>query len=55
MIAFCSCVNIKVFEKTYKNFRTEKDYDSCCFNRTNQHYLNSLEHKEKKFNKFSEI
>ena len=55
MIAFRSCVNIKVFEKTYRNFRTEKDYDSRCFNITNQHYLNSLEHKEKKFNKFSEI
>ena len=51
MIAFCSRVNIEVFENIYKNFRPEKDYDSRCFKIINRHYLNSVEYKEKNVNK----
>ena len=51
MIAFRSCVNIEVFENIYKKFRPEKDHDSRCFKIINQHYLNSLECKEKNINK----
>ena len=47
MIAFCSCVNIEVFENIYKDFRPGKDYDIRCFKMINKHYLNSLEYKEK--------
>ena len=51
MIAFCSRVNIEVFENIYKNFRPGKDYDSRCFKIINRHYLNSVEYKEKNVNK----
>ena len=46
MIAFRSCLNIKVFEKTYKNFRTEKDYDSRCFNIRKKNLINFQKFRE---------
>ena len=51
MIAFCSCVNIEVFDNIYKDFRRGKDYDSLCFKIISKHYLNSLEYKGKNVNK----
>ena len=53
MIAFCSCVNIEVFENIYKDFRPGKDYGSRCVDYLTlfKHYLNSLEYKGKKINK----
>ena len=51
MIAFCSCVNIEVFENIYKDFRPGRDCDSRCFKIIDKHYLNSLEYKEKDVNK----
>ena len=50
MIAFCSCVNIEVFENIYKDFSPGKDYDSHSFKIINGH-LNSLEYTEKNVNK----
>ena len=47
MIAFCSCINIKVFSNINKGFITGIDYDSRCFKIITKHYLNSLEYKEK--------
>ena len=50
MIAFCSCVNIEVFQNIYKDFRPGKDYDSRSFKIINKH-LNSLEYTRKNVNK----
>ena len=46
LIAFCSCVNVEVFENIYRNFVPVKDYDSRCFKIVNEHYLKYLDARE---------
>ena len=46
LIAFCSCVNLEVFENIYKNFVPVKDYDSRCFQIVNDHCLKYLDARE---------
>ena len=46
LIAFCSCVNVEVFENIYRNFVPVQDYDSRCFKIVNEHYLKYLDARD---------